>query len=185
MFAMSVRLVRVGVEVLLPLGSVLSGLLLMLHYRTLLGGRHCLFLSIGLVNHVKLLNIYAFNIEFDCGSIWLFFSRFFDCGIPFQSLGLSTLSSSLRGSIRRSMIGFRPRTMSSECWSELVKLSIMVLEQQRTLLSSLWVLLFCRPKVLFSVIASFPYFLFMFTPRLSLHFTDSFCSCNRRSIPRP
>lgn len=139
-------------------------------------------LTIGLVNHIEFLNINTFDIEFDSGSIWLFFTWFLDCAIAFDLLRLSALTSGLRYSISIAMISFRTCAMCSKCWSKLIKLCIVVLEQQRTLLSILGVLLFRRPEILFSVISSFSYLLFVLTYNLFVSLATSFTSGNGRGI---
>ena len=139
-------------------------------------------LLIGLVNHVEFFDVYAFDVEFDSGSIWLFFTWFLDCAIPFNLLRLSALTPSLRYRISITRVGFRTRPMCSKCWSKLIKLRIVVLEQQRTLLSILRVLLFSWPKILFGVISSFSDLLFVLTNDLLLPFVSSFTSSNGRSI---
>lgn len=190
MFALPVRLVRIGIEVLFPFRSIwiLSQLvLLVLHDRALLRHRHSLFLSSSFVNHVEFFNINTFNIEFDCGSIGLFFTRLCDCRISLNILRLGAFTSSQRYSIRCTVVGFGTSPMRSESRPELIKLRIVILEQQRTLLfsSSLHVFLLGRPKILFGVVSSFSDLLFMFAYDLPVRFAYSFCPSYRGSISRP
>lgn len=187
---LSVARVLVRIEVLFPFWSIgvlmLTQLLLLLQEGTLLSPWNSLFGSVRLVYHVEFLHIYALNIKLDSGSIWLLLWGFHNCAISLTILWHADyFASRLRNSVCLTVVGFRTRPMSRESRSELVKLGILVLEQQRTLLPILSVFLFSRPKILFGVISSLPDLLFVFASQLPVSLAYSFGSCDRGGISWP